>query len=61
MLTEVPKRLRHHVILIMQDGRWEGIQTRHNESTGKDSVTITDDPILGLSWSSEKETLNADV
>lgn len=64
MLTEVPKRLRHHVILIMQDGRWEGIQTRHDENTGKDSitrVTITDDPTLGLSWLSEKETANADV
>jgi len=64
MLTEVPKRLRHHVILIMQDGCWEGIQTCHDENTGKDSVTrvtITDDRTLGLSWSSEKENSNADV
>jgi len=55
MLTEVPKRLRHHVILIMQGGRWEGIQRHHNKDAGKDSVnrvTITDDPVLGLSWSS---------
>ena len=67
LLTEVPKRLRHHVILVLQAGRWEGIQTRRNEKTGKETttrVTITDDPLLGLSWSSassEKETENADV
>lgn len=66
MLTEVPKRLRHHVILVLQAGRWEGTQMRRNEKTGKETithVTITDDPLLGLSWSSvssEKETEDAD-
>jgi len=59
LLTDVPKRLRHHVILPMQQGVWKGIQTRHNEKTGKvtiTGVTITDDAALGLSWAAEKET-----
>lgn len=62
MLTDVPKRLRRHVILVMQGGRWEGAQKRVDEK-GKEiatHVTITDDPVLGLTWSAEKVAENDD-
>ena len=64
MLTDVPKRLRYHVILIMQQGVWKGVQTKRNDKTGEVTITritITDSPTLGLSWTGEKETDASDI
>ena len=55
----VPKRLRHHHVLIMRDDTWKGVQEKKDKETGKvtyKSVTITDDDVLGLQWNEDKET-----
>ncbi len=60
----VPKRLRHHDVLIMRDEVWKGIQERKDKDTGKviyKSVTVTDDDVLGLQWSPDKEDKDADL
>jgi len=50
--ADVPKRLRHHVVLVMRENVWKGSQT---DKEGKTTpVTIIDDDALGLSWTPEK-------
>ena len=49
----VPKRLRHHQVLLMRDRVWKGSQTTKTKQAGE--VTITDHVELGLCWLAEKE------